>query len=31
MYAENAAREEAQRDTGDYQDLLRGLKMVMEG
>jgi FkbH-like protein len=31
MYAENAAREEAQRDIGDYQEFLRGLKMVMEG
>jgi FkbH-like protein len=31
MYAENTAREEAQRDAGDYQDFLRGLKMVMEG
>ena len=31
MYAENTAREEAQRDVGDYQDFLRGLKMVMEG
>ncbi len=31
MYAESAAREEAQRDTGDYQEFLRGLKMVMEG
>ncbi len=31
MYAENTAREEAQRDASDYQDFLRGLKMVMEG
>ena len=31
MYAENAAREDAQRDTGDYQEFLRGLDMVMEG
>jgi FkbH-like protein len=31
MYAENTAREEAERDAGDYQDFLRGLKMVMEG
>ena len=31
MYAENAAREDAQRDAGDYQEFLRGLKMVMEG
>lgn len=31
MYAENAAREEAQRDAGDYQEFLRGLHMVMEG
>ena len=31
MYADNAAREAAQRDTGDYQEFLRGLKMVMEG
>jgi FkbH-like protein len=30
MYADNVAREEAQRDAGDYQDFLRGLKMVME-
>jgi FkbH-like protein len=31
MYAENAAREDAQRDAGDYQEFLRGLHMVMEG
>jgi FkbH-like protein len=31
MYAENTARDEAQRDAGDYQEFLRGLKMVMEG
>ncbi len=31
MYAENAARDDAQRDAGDYQDFLRGLDMVMEG
>ena len=31
MYAENAAREDAQRDAGDYQEFLRGLRMVMEG
>jgi FkbH-like protein len=31
MYAENAAREEARRDIGDYQEFLRGLQMVMEG
>jgi FkbH-like protein len=31
MYADNAAREAAQRETGDYQEFLRGLKMVMEG
>jgi FkbH-like protein len=31
MYTENAAREDAQRDTGDYQEFLRGLRMVMEG
>ena len=31
MYAENAAREEAQHDAGDYQEFLRGLDMVMEG
>jgi FkbH-like protein len=30
MYAENAARDDAQRDAGDYQDFLRGLDMVME-
>jgi FkbH-like protein len=31
MYAENAAREAAQHDTGDYREFLRGLQMVMEG
>jgi FkbH-like protein len=31
MYTENAAREDAQRDTGDYQEFLRGLRMVLEG
>jgi FkbH-like protein len=31
MYAENAAREEAQRGAGDYAEFLRGLKMIMEG
>jgi FkbH-like protein len=31
MYAENAARHAAQRDTGDYQEFLRGLKMTMQG
>ena len=31
MYAENAAREAAQHDAGDYQEFLRGLKMVLEG
>jgi len=31
MYANNAAREDAQRDAGDYQEFLRGLRMVMEG
>jgi FkbH-like protein len=31
MYAENTVRDEARRDDGDYQDFLRGLKMVMEG
>jgi FkbH-like protein len=31
MYAENTVRDEARRDAGDYQDFLRGLKMVMEG
>jgi FkbH-like protein len=31
MYAENAAREDALRDAGDYQEFLRGLDMVMEG
>jgi FkbH-like protein len=31
MYVENAAREDAQRDAGDYQEFLRGLDMVMEG
>jgi FkbH-like protein len=30
MYTDNVAREEAQRDAGDYQDFLRGLKMVMK-
>lgn len=31
MYAENAAREAAQHRAGDYQEFLRGLKMVLEG
>jgi len=31
MYAQNAAREAAQREAGDYQEFLRGLDMVMEG
>ena len=31
MYAENAARDEAQHDAGNYQEFLRGLDMVMEG
>jgi FkbH-like protein len=31
MYAENTARADAQRDAGDYQEFLRGLRMVMEG
>ena len=31
MYAENAAREAAARDAGDYEGFLRGLNMVMEG
>lgn len=31
MYAENAAREAAQHDAGDYQEFLRGLKMILEG
>jgi FkbH-like protein len=31
MYAENQVRAAAQHDTGDYQEFLRGLKMVMEG
>jgi len=31
MYAENTAREAAQREAGDYQEFLRGLHMVMEG
>lgn len=30
MYAENAAREAAQRDSSDYRGFLRGLQMVME-
>jgi FkbH-like protein len=30
MYAENAEREAAQREAGDYQQFLRGLRMVME-
>jgi FkbH-like protein len=30
MYAENAQRETAQREAGDYQQFLRGLQMVME-
>ncbi len=30
MYADNAARERAARDVGDYQEFLRGLQMVME-
>jgi FkbH-like protein len=30
MYAENARREEALREAGDYQQFLRGLQMVME-
>jgi FkbH-like protein len=31
MYAENDARDAAQRDTGDYQEFLRGLKMILHG
>jgi FkbH-like protein len=31
MYADNAAREEAARGAGDYQEFLRGLRMVLEG
>jgi FkbH-like protein len=31
MYAENAARAAAAHHTGNYQEFLRGLKMVMEG
>ncbi len=31
MYAENEARDAAQRDAGDYQEFLRGLKMTMHG
>jgi FkbH-like protein len=31
MYAENDAREVAQRNIGDYQEFLRELKMVLEG
>jgi FkbH-like protein len=31
MYAENAAREAAEHDAGDYQEFLRGLKMILEG
>ncbi|MGH6725679.1 MAG: HAD-IIIC family phosphatase [Pseudolabrys sp.] len=31
MYAENAVREDALRDAGDYQEFLGGLQMVMEG
>ncbi len=31
MYAENEARDVAQRDTADYQEFLRGLKMTMHG
>jgi FkbH-like protein len=31
MYADNAARAAARRHTGDYQEFLRGLKMVIEG
>ena len=30
MYAENAERDDAARDAGDYQEFLRGLEMVME-
>jgi len=31
MYAENAAREAAQHEAGDYHEFLRGLGMVLEG
>lgn len=31
MYAENDARDAAQRDAGDYREFLRGLKMTMHG
>jgi FkbH-like protein len=31
MYAENAARDAAQHQAGDYREFLRGLEMVMEG